>query len=152
MHFICHSVCQCQCQCGAVLQRPCQLWLPHRTPALYRLGAGPLRGVAAATGLVTSLSGNLHLLGKLSPRRALSSCFLPLRRQSRWPGDSYLLSQKEDERTKFNGKLFLSNYSSITYIWRSCSVTGCLSHTGMTRRGRLDLCLKTSVIFLKTQL
>lgn len=44
LHFICHSA--CQCQCGAELQRPCQLWLPHCTPALYRLGAGPLQGFA----------------------------------------------------------------------------------------------------------
>lgn len=51
---------------------------------------------------------------------------------------------KREERGQSSMENF-SNYSSIKDTWRSYSMTGCLSHTGMTRRGRLgslpgDIC------------
>lgn len=62
------------CRCGA-LEAGCQLLLPHCSLLYMGWGRGPLRALLSSNRLVTQFSGNLHLLGKFSPRRKLS--FIP---------------------------------------------------------------------------
>ena len=94
---------------AGALEADCQLLqLPHCTLALYGLGAGPLKGfVEQQQGLAPSFSGSLHHFDQFSLRRMLSSYSLHLRGE----GYSYFLSQKEGERIKLRGILFLSNYT-----------------------------------------
>lgn len=81
--WTCTSFAIARANAGA-LEAECQLQLPHCTPALYGLGVGPLKGFAEQQqGLSPSFAGNLHLLGKFSFRRKLSSFSHHLRRRGR---------------------------------------------------------------------
>lgn len=115
-------------------------------------GGAPSGHCRAATGLVTSLSGNLHLLGKFSLTRKLSSCSLYLRRQGRRLREllfSFARGRGEDEVqwNSFSHQLFIHQVYTVHLQCDRLSVA-----FWCDRQGGQDFCLETSVVFLKRHL